>query len=171
MYKSNFTLYLYCFSCFCCKAISYYSSWKQSFLFICPLCVCLMLLLAPFSFSMPELQDLTFPSFWFLYLSCHLSPSLSFLPVLSFSLDSHWGLHADRLALGKGQTYARSVPGLSLLQAADRTLTSCHLTSDLLVADLAVTQGKHYWACSVEPSSYLVKVRESVVDHVVKKAF
>ncbi|XP_068614914.1 tripartite motif-containing protein 46 [Brachionichthys hirsutus] len=79
-------------------------------------------------------------------------------PVLSFSLDSRWGLHADRLALGKGQTYARSVPGLSLLQAADRTLTSCHLTSDLLVADLAVTQGRHYWACSVEPGSYLVKV-------------
>uniref|UniRef100_A0A671WB51 Tripartite motif containing 46 n=1 Tax=Sparus aurata TaxID=8175 RepID=A0A671WB51_SPAAU len=45
-------------------------------------------------------------------------------PVLSFSLDSRWGLHSDRLALGKGQTYARSVPGLSLLQAADRTLTS-----------------------------------------------
>uniref|UniRef100_A0A4W6FTM7 Tripartite motif containing 46 n=1 Tax=Lates calcarifer TaxID=8187 RepID=A0A4W6FTM7_LATCA len=79
-------------------------------------------------------------------------------PVLSFSLDSRWGLHADRLALGRGQTYARSVPGLSLLQAADRTLTSCHLTSDLLVADLAVTQGRHYWACSVEPGSYLVKV-------------
>ncbi|XP_078027700.1 tripartite motif-containing protein 46 isoform X1 [Epinephelus lanceolatus] len=57
-----------------------------------------------------------------------------------------------------GQTYARSVPGLSLLQAADRTLTSCHLTSDLLVADVAVTQGKHYWACSVEPGSYVVKV-------------
>uniref|UniRef100_A0A672Z0L5 Tripartite motif containing 46a n=1 Tax=Sphaeramia orbicularis TaxID=375764 RepID=A0A672Z0L5_9TELE len=79
-------------------------------------------------------------------------------PVLSFSLDSRWGLHADRLALGKGLTYARSVPGLSLLQAADRALTSCHLTSDLLVADLAVTQGRHYWACSVEPGSYLVKV-------------
>uniref|UniRef100_A0A665VMZ9 Tripartite motif containing 46a n=1 Tax=Echeneis naucrates TaxID=173247 RepID=A0A665VMZ9_ECHNA len=76
-------------------------------------------------------------------------------PVLSFSLDSRWGLHTDRLALGKGQTYARSVPGLALLQAADRTLTSCHLTSDLLVADLAVTQGRHYWACSVEPGSYL----------------
>uniref|UniRef100_A0A8C6TU40 Tripartite motif containing 46a n=1 Tax=Neogobius melanostomus TaxID=47308 RepID=A0A8C6TU40_9GOBI len=79
-------------------------------------------------------------------------------PVLSFSLDSRWGLHADRLALGKGLTYARSVPGMSLLQAADRALTSCHLTSDLLVADLAVTQGRHYWACSVEPGSYLVKV-------------
>lgn len=85
-----------------------------------------------------------------------LPPAVS--SVLSFALDSRWGLHADRLALGKGQTYARSVPGLSLLQAADRTLTSCHLTSDLLVADVAVTQGRHYWACSVEPGSYLVKV-------------
>ncbi|XP_077455596.1 tripartite motif-containing protein 46 [Stigmatopora argus] len=79
-------------------------------------------------------------------------------PVLSFSLDSRWGLHSDRLALGKGQTYARSVPGLSLLKVADRTLTSCNLTADLLVADLAVSQGRHYWACSVEPGSYLIKV-------------
>uniref|UniRef100_A0AAV2MCT6 Tripartite motif containing 46a n=1 Tax=Knipowitschia caucasica TaxID=637954 RepID=A0AAV2MCT6_KNICA len=79
-------------------------------------------------------------------------------PVLSFSLDSRWGLHADRLALGKGLTYARSVPGMSLLQAADHTLTSCLLSSDLLVGDLSVTQGRHYWACSVEPGSYLVKV-------------
>ncbi|XP_077577865.1 tripartite motif-containing protein 46 [Stigmatopora nigra] len=79
-------------------------------------------------------------------------------PVLSFSLDSRWGLHSDRLALGKGQTYARSVPGLSLLKVADRTLTSCNLTADLLVADLAVSHGRHYWACSVEPGSYLIKV-------------
>lgn len=116
--------------------------------------------------SLSEFQDLTLPPSWllsftFLVISFLLYPSLlssSLFLVLSFSLDSRWGLHADRLALGKGQTYARSVPGLSLLQAADRTLTSCHLTSDLLVADLAVTQGKHYWACSVEPGSYLVKV-------------
>ncbi|XP_062847992.1 tripartite motif-containing protein 46 [Trichomycterus rosablanca] len=79
-------------------------------------------------------------------------------PVLSFCLDSRWGLHAERVALGKGQTYARSIPGLSLLQAADRALTSCHLTSDLLVADVSITQGRHYWACSVEPGSYLVKI-------------
>ncbi|KAF7708194.1 tripartite motif-containing protein 46 isoform X1 [Silurus meridionalis] len=78
--------------------------------------------------------------------------------VLSFCLDSRWGLHAERVALGKGQTYARSVPGLTLLQAADRALTSFHLTSDLLVADVSITQGRHYWACSVEPGSYLVKV-------------
>uniref|UniRef100_A0A4W4FK79 Tripartite motif containing 46a n=1 Tax=Electrophorus electricus TaxID=8005 RepID=A0A4W4FK79_ELEEL len=79
-------------------------------------------------------------------------------PVLPFCLDSRWGLHAERMALGKGQTYARSVPGLTLLHAADRALTSCHLTSDLLVADVSVTQGRHYWACSVEPGSYVVKV-------------
>uniref|UniRef100_A0AAY4DEH4 Tripartite motif containing 46b n=1 Tax=Denticeps clupeoides TaxID=299321 RepID=A0AAY4DEH4_9TELE len=79
-------------------------------------------------------------------------------PVLNFYLDSRWGLHADRLVVSKEQRCARSVPGLSLLQAADHALTSCHLTADLLVGDVAVTQGRHYWACSVEPGSYLVKV-------------
>ncbi|XP_010778956.1 tripartite motif-containing 46b isoform X2 [Notothenia coriiceps] len=79
-------------------------------------------------------------------------------PVLNFYLDSRWGLHADRLVVSKEQRCARSVPGLSLLQAADQALTSCHLTSDLLVGDVAITQGRHYWACSVEPGSYLVKV-------------
>lgn len=78
--------------------------------------------------------------------------------VLNFYLDSRWGLHADRLVLSKEQRCARSVPGLSLLQAADRALTSCHLTADLVVGDVAITQGRHYWACSVEPGSYLVKV-------------
>ncbi|TMS18012.1 Tripartite motif-containing protein 46 [Larimichthys crocea] len=78
--------------------------------------------------------------------------------LLNFYLDSRWGLHADRLVVSKEQRGARSVPGLSLLQAADHALTSCHLTSDLLVGDVAITQGRHYWACSVEPGSYLVKV-------------
>lgn len=87
-------------------------------------------------------------------------PSLLVPPpaVLNFYLDSRWGLHADRLVVSKEQRGARSVPGLSLLQAADHALTSCHLTSDLLVGDVAITQGRHYWACSVEPGSYLVKV-------------
>ncbi|KAI1901512.1 hypothetical protein AGOR_G00035190 [Albula goreensis] len=79
-------------------------------------------------------------------------------PVLNFYLDGRWGLHADRLVVSREQRCARSVPGLSLLQAADRALTSCHLTCDLLVGDVAVSQGRHYWACSVEPGSYLVKV-------------
>ena len=79
--------------------------------------------------------------------------------MLNFYLDSRWGLHADRLVVSKEQRCARSVPGLSLLQAADLALTSCHLTSDLLVGDVAITQGRHYWACSVEPGSYLVKAR------------
>uniref|UniRef100_A0A672YZT2 Tripartite motif containing 46b n=1 Tax=Sphaeramia orbicularis TaxID=375764 RepID=A0A672YZT2_9TELE len=83
-------------------------------------------------------------------------------PVLNFYLDSRWGLHADRLVVSKEQRCARSVPGLSLLQAADHALTSCHLTSDLLVGDVAITQGRHYWACSVEPGSYLVKVSEGL---------
>ncbi|KTG39316.1 hypothetical protein cypCar_00018000 [Cyprinus carpio] len=86
-----------------------------------------------------------------------LLTDLNFIQVLNFYLDSRWGLHADRLVLSKEQRCARSVPGLSLLQAADRALTSCHLTADLLVGDVAITQGRHYWACSVEPGSYLVK--------------
>ncbi len=97
--------------------------------------------------------DLAFPTLSSTPFLLHTSIS-----VLSFCLDSRWGLHAERVALGKGQTYARSVPGMTLLQAADRALTSCHLTSDLLVADVSITQGRHYWACSVEPGSYLVKV-------------
>ncbi|XP_030645155.1 tripartite motif-containing 46b isoform X3 [Chanos chanos] len=79
-------------------------------------------------------------------------------PVLNFYLDSRWGVHSDRLVVSKEQRCVRSVPGLSLLQAAHNSLTSCHLTADLLVGDVAITQGRHYWACSVEPGSYLVKV-------------
>lgn len=116
-----------------------------SCLFVLPLPSCLLLL--PSLFSSP------FP-----FLCCVLSPRL--LSVLNFYLDSRWGLHADRLVVSKEQRCARSVPGLSLLQAADHALTSCHLTSDLLVGDVAITQGRHYWACSVEPGSYLVKVRK-----------
>uniref|UniRef100_A0A8C6WG30 Tripartite motif containing 46b n=1 Tax=Neogobius melanostomus TaxID=47308 RepID=A0A8C6WG30_9GOBI len=67
-------------------------------------------------------------------------------PVLNFYLDSRWGLHADRLVVTKEQRCARSVPGLSLLQAADHALTSCHLTSDLLVGDVAITQGEAFVA-------------------------
>jgi len=94
----------------------------------------------------------------FPFLCCVLPPCV--LPVLNFYLDSRWGLHADRLVVSKEQRCARSVPGLSLMQAADHALTSCHLTSDLLVGDVAITQGRHYWACSVEPGSYLVKVSQ-----------
>uniref|UniRef100_A0A8C4RLE7 Tripartite motif containing 46b n=1 Tax=Erpetoichthys calabaricus TaxID=27687 RepID=A0A8C4RLE7_ERPCA len=79
-------------------------------------------------------------------------------PVLNFFLDGRWGFHRDRLILNKDQRAVRSVPGIPLLQAAERALTSCHLTSDLLIGDVAVTQGRHYWACSVDPGSYLVKV-------------
>uniref|UniRef100_A0A8C9SB82 Tripartite motif containing 46 n=1 Tax=Scleropages formosus TaxID=113540 RepID=A0A8C9SB82_SCLFO len=48
--------------------------------------------------------------------------------VLNFYLDSRWGLHSDRLVVSKEQRCARSVPGLSLLQAADRTGDSYCLT-------------------------------------------
>ena len=45
-----------------------------------------------------------------------------------------------------------------MLFAAERLLSSCHLSVEVAVGDVAVTQGRSYWACSVDPSSYLVKV-------------
>ncbi|NWT48976.1 TRI46 protein, partial [Uria aalge] len=45
-----------------------------------------------------------------------------------------------------------------MLFAAERLMTSCHLSIDLVIGDVAITQGKSYWACCVDPSSYLVKV-------------
>lgn len=52
----------------------------------------------------------------------------------------------------------RSIPGLPLLLAAERLLTGCHLSVDVVLGDVAVTQGRSYWACAVDPASYLVKV-------------
>lgn len=45
-----------------------------------------------------------------------------------------------------------------MLLAAERLLTGCHLSVDVVLGDVAVTQGRSYWACAVDPASYLVKV-------------
>ncbi|XP_038642999.1 tripartite motif-containing protein 46-like [Scyliorhinus canicula] len=79
-------------------------------------------------------------------------------PVLHFLLDNKWGLSRDRLIVSKDQRAVRSVAGIPMLFAAEQIMTSCHLSIDLVIGDVALTQGKHYWACSVDPSSYLVKV-------------
>lgn len=134
--------------------ISYSSFSTHSFI---PLFGALILSLFPLFF---------YPSQNFFRIPSLLSPSAS-PTVLNFYLDSRWGLHADRLVVSKEQRCARSVPGLSLLQAADRALTSCHLTADLLVGDVAITQGRHYWACSVEPGSYLVKASSEMKENIL----
>uniref|UniRef100_A0A8C5TPS4 Tripartite motif containing 46 n=1 Tax=Malurus cyaneus samueli TaxID=2593467 RepID=A0A8C5TPS4_9PASS len=86
-------------------------------------------------------------------------PPPPFLPtVLNFFLDNRWGFNRDRLAISKDQRAVRSVPGIPMLFAAERLMTSCHLSIDLVIGDVAITQGKSYWACCVDPSSYLVKV-------------
>ncbi|XP_009885031.1 PREDICTED: tripartite motif-containing protein 46 [Charadrius vociferus] len=79
-------------------------------------------------------------------------------PVLNFFLDNRWGFNRARLAISKDQRAVRSVPGIPMLFAAERLMTSCHLSIDLVIGDVAITQGKSYWACCVDPSSYLVKV-------------
>lgn len=78
--------------------------------------------------------------------------------VLHFFLDGRWGTSRERLAISKDQRAVRSVPGLPLLLAAERLLTGCHLSVDVVLGDVAVTQGRSYWACAVDPASYLVKV-------------
>lgn len=88
-----------------------------------------------------------------------LTSSALLLPaVLNFFLDNRWGFNRDRLAISKDQRAVRSVPGIPMLFAAERLMTSCHLSIDLVIGDVAITQGKSYWACCVDPSSYLVKV-------------
>lgn len=93
-------------------------------------------------------------------LALSFSPTLLFLlpAVLNFFLDNRWGFNRDRLAISKDQRAVRSVPGIPMLFAAERLMTSCHLSIDLVIGDVAITQGKSYWACCVDPSSYLVKV-------------
>lgn len=88
----------------------------------------------------------------------HLSPPPLLPTVLNFFLDNRWGFNRDRLAISKDQRAVRSVPGIPMLFAAERLMTSCHLSIDLVIGDVAITQGKSYWACCVDPSSYLVKV-------------
>ncbi|XP_028910564.1 tripartite motif-containing protein 46 isoform X2 [Ornithorhynchus anatinus] len=79
-------------------------------------------------------------------------------PVLHFSLDGRAVGNRERLAVSRDQRAVRSLPGLPLLLAADRLLTSCHLSVDLVLGDVAVTQGRSYWACAVDPASFLVRV-------------
>ncbi|CAJ0964663.1 unnamed protein product, partial [Ranitomeya imitator] len=78
--------------------------------------------------------------------------------VLNFFLDSSCGFPRDRLVVSKDRRAVRSVPGVPMLFAAERLMTSCHVSMELVLGDVAVTQGRYYWECSVDPSSYVVKV-------------
>ncbi|XP_069805442.1 tripartite motif-containing protein 46 isoform X1 [Dendropsophus ebraccatus] len=79
-------------------------------------------------------------------------------PVLNFFLDSSCGFPRDRLVVSKDRRAVRSVPGVPMLFAAERLMTSCHVSMELVLGDVAITQGRYYWECSVDPSSYVVKV-------------
>ncbi|KAM4690183.1 tripartite motif-containing protein 46 [Rhinophrynus dorsalis] len=79
-------------------------------------------------------------------------------PVLNFALDSSCGFARDRLVVSKDRRAVRSVPGVPMLFAAERLMTSCHVSMELVMGDVSVTQGRHYWECSVDHSSYVVKV-------------
>ncbi|OCT66762.1 tripartite motif-containing protein 46 isoform X1 [Xenopus laevis] len=78
--------------------------------------------------------------------------------VLNFFLDSSCGFPRDRLVVSKDRRAVRSVPGVPMLFAAERLMTSCHVSMELVLGDVAITQGRYYWECSVDPSSYVLKV-------------
>ncbi|XP_041429786.1 tripartite motif-containing protein 46 isoform X2 [Xenopus laevis] len=78
--------------------------------------------------------------------------------VLNFFLDSSCGFPRDRLVVSKDKRAVRSVPGVPMLFAAERLMTSCHVSMELVLGDVAITQGQYYWECSVDPSSYVLKV-------------
>ncbi|CAH2327537.1 tripartite motif-containing 46 [Pelobates cultripes] len=78
--------------------------------------------------------------------------------VLNFFLDSSCGFPRDRLVVSKDRRAVRSVPGVPMLFAAERLMTSCHVSMELVLGDVAITQGRYYWECLVDHSSYVVKV-------------
>ncbi|KAF1602610.1 UNVERIFIED_CONTAM: E3 ubiquitin-protein ligase Trim36, partial [Eudyptes pachyrhynchus] len=45
-----------------------------------------------------------------------------------------------------------------VLLAAERIQVGHYTSLDYIIGDVGVTKGKHFWACRVEPYSYLVKV-------------
>lgn len=48
--------------------------------------------------------------------------------------------------------------GFNVLLAAERIQVGYYTSLDYIIGDVGITKGKHFWACRVEPYSYLVKV-------------
>ncbi|XP_068103353.1 E3 ubiquitin-protein ligase TRIM36 [Hyperolius riggenbachi] len=79
-------------------------------------------------------------------------------PVFSFLFDDKCGYSKDHLLLSDGRDTVESVPGLPLLLGAERVQVGCYMCLDYIIADAGITKGKHFWAFSVQPYSYMVKV-------------
>ncbi|XP_067087395.1 LOW QUALITY PROTEIN: E3 ubiquitin-protein ligase TRIM36 [Osmerus mordax] len=86
--------------------------------------------------------------------SFHTPPA----PVLGFLFNDKCGFSPERLALSRRRDSVESVAGVAFLLAAERVQTGSYVCLDYIIGDTGISQGRHYWAFRVEPTSYLVKV-------------
>ncbi|XP_018614020.1 E3 ubiquitin-protein ligase TRIM36 isoform X1 [Scleropages formosus] len=90
------------------------------------------------------------------------SPEVTFhtppAPVFGFLFNEKCGFSPERLVLSKGRDAVESMAGLAFLLASERVQTGSYISLDYIIGDTGISQGRHFWAFRVEPSSYLVKV-------------
>ncbi|XP_057211991.1 E3 ubiquitin-protein ligase TRIM36 isoform X4 [Triplophysa rosa] len=79
-------------------------------------------------------------------------------PVFSFLFSEKCGFSTERLQLSKRRESVESAAGMTFLLAAERVQTGSYISLDYIIGDTGISQGCHYWAFSVDPSSYMVKV-------------
>ncbi|XP_073533287.1 E3 ubiquitin-protein ligase TRIM36 isoform X2 [Phyllobates terribilis] len=79
-------------------------------------------------------------------------------PVFSFLFDDKCGFNKEHLMLNDIRNNVESVAGHPLLLGAERVQVGCYMCLDYIIGDAGITKGKHFWAFSVEPYSYMVKV-------------
>ena len=79
-------------------------------------------------------------------------------PVFSFLFDEKCGYNTEHLLLNLKRDRVESRAGFNVLLAAERIQVGHYTSLDYIIGDVGVTKGKHFWACRVEPYSYLVKV-------------
>lgn len=78
--------------------------------------------------------------------------------MFSFLFSEKCGFSTERLQLSKRRDSVESAAGMAFLLAAERVQTGSYICIDYIVGDTGISQGRHYWAFSVDPSSYMVKV-------------
>uniref|UniRef100_A0A668APF2 Tripartite motif containing 36 n=1 Tax=Myripristis murdjan TaxID=586833 RepID=A0A668APF2_9TELE len=90
------------------------------------------------------------------------SPEVKFhtppAPAFGFLFSDKCGFSTERLVLNKRRDSVESVAGMAFLLGAERVQTGSYIGLDYIIGDAGISQGRHYWAFTVEPHSYLVKV-------------
>ncbi|XP_018415359.1 PREDICTED: E3 ubiquitin-protein ligase TRIM36 isoform X1 [Nanorana parkeri] len=79
-------------------------------------------------------------------------------PVFSFLFDEKCGYNKEHLLLNGRRDTVESMAGLPLLLGAERVQVGSYMCLDYIIADVGITKGTYFWAFSVEPYSYMVKV-------------